>query len=543
MRARFQAFLLLTLAAGLTVLGFAGFGLWPLALICVVPALLVLDPASPLSEERTPDAPKGPATDPRYRGLRSRLFSSGLRFFLRALFFGYLTVYGGFYWVVTTIVEFGGFPYALSLLFASVYFVYQALQFVLMLWLFRRARFRGWPATPSLVAAFVAAEFLFPQLFDFFYGASFHMLPPLIQVADLGGPLLLTALCMAVNGAAYELLSAWLRGGHLPWLPPAVAAGAVALCLAYGFYRIAEVDARAAAAPAFTVGIVQPHMPMSEKRADPMEGRRRHVEQSLELERTVHPDLLVWSESASNFVLPEGISIRRALYTNRYGQSISTPVLFGGISRRVKDGVATIHNTAFMADAEGHILATTDKNHLLAFGEFIPFGDWYPELYELSPHTSHFTPGERVSPLPFLDYRIATMICYEDILPGFVRRAVAELEPHLLVNLTNDSWFGPTQEPHVHLALSKLRAVEHHRYLVRSTNTGVSAIVDPVGRVPVAGPVFERATLHGQVRMMEGTSLYRYVGDWPGWLAALAIGVMGVFRRRPKAAPAEHPAA
>ena len=78
---------------------------------------------------------------------------------------------------------------------------------------------------------------------------------------------------------------------------------------------------------------------------------------------------------------------------------------------------------------------------------------------------------------------MSTLICYEDVLPRFTRSAVREGNPHLLVNITNDSWFGDTQEPWVHLALAKFRAVEHHRALVRSTNSGVSAFVDPVGRV------------------------------------------------------------
>ena len=128
--------------------------------------------------------------------------------------------------------------------------------------------------------------------------------------------------------------------------------------------------------------------------------------------------------------------------------------------------------------------------------------------------------------LPFLirgDYRISALVCYEDIIPGFVRKAVNEGDPHLLVNITNDAWFGDTTEPWEHLALAKFRAVEHHRYLVRSTNSGVSAIVDPVGRVTGNTGVFTVESLVGEVRMLEGWTLYRYLGDWPGWLSVAAV--------------------
>jgi apolipoprotein N-acyltransferase len=133
--------------------------------------------------------------------------------------------------------------------------------------------------------------------------------------------------------------------------------------------------------------------------------------------------------------------------------------------------------------------------------------------------------------LPFRDWRLTTLICYEDIIPGFVRRAVSEGDPHLLVNITNDSWFGDSNEPWIHLALAQFRAVEHHRYLVRATNSGVSAVVDPLGRVVTRSGVFERASLHAEVAMLQGATVYQMAGDWPGWLG-LAWTLFALFRRR-----------
>ncbi len=507
-RERGRAYGLLLLSAVLMFLGFAGFGVWPLAFVGMVPALFVLD------------------AEPR---------PTGGKFFWRALFFGYVSFYGGFYWVVNTIVEFGGFPYLLALLFASVYFLYQACQYVLMLYVWRRARDRGFAPALSLVSAFLAVELVFPMLFDHFYGNSFHMLPWLVQVVDLGGPMLLTALAMLGNGALYEVLRARLKKEPMPRAAPIAFAAAFLFAVGYSAWRTGEVEARVAEAPKITVGIVQTNMGIYQKREDPLEGRRRHIEQSLALEAEVRPDLLVWPESAATFVIPEGANVRRWVLTSEEGRAITTPTLFGGLARREHGREHRLYNTAFITNAEGDVLGTYDKTYLLAFGEYIPFGEAFPILYDWSPNTGHFTPGDHVRPVPFRDYRISTLVCYEDILPRFVRRAVDEGDPHLLVNITNDAWFGETQEPYVHLALAKYRAIEHHRYLVRATNTGISAIIDPLGRVVTESPLFDRASLSGEVAMMTGWTPYQTLGDWPGWLAlGIAVYIAFVGRRTPR---------
>jgi apolipoprotein N-acyltransferase len=516
-----RAYGLLLFSAVLMFLGFAGFGVWPLAFVGMVPALFVFD------------------AEPK---------PTGWKFFWRALFFGYVAYYGGFYWVVDTIVDFGGFPYLLALAFASVYFLYQAFEFVFILWVWRRARERGFNATLALVAAYLTAETVFPMLFDHYYGNSFHMLPRLVQVADLGGPTLLTALAMAGNGALYEVLRAKVRKEEkIPWISPAVFAGMLAFYLGYGSWRMAEVEERMAAAEKITVGVVQTNMGIFEKREDPGEGLRRHLEQSLELEAEGDLDLLIWPESAATFRLPRrhGAPVRPYLenalewFGVRSPGFPETPLLLGGLSADTRDGQRRSFNTAFITDAESRIQGHYDKTYLLAFGEYIPLGETFPILYEWSPNTGHFTRGDHVRPLPFGDYRIGTLICYEDIIPRFVRAVVREGNPHLLVNVTNDAWFGDTQEPYVHLALAKMRAVEHHRYLVRATNTGISAIIDPFGRVVEEGPLFDRASLRGEVAMLSGWTPYQTVGDWPGWLGLGAMLYMVFIGRRNR--PEENP--
>ena len=501
---------LLALSSVLMFLGFAGFGFWPLAFVGMIPALYVLDP----ERERAP--------------------ISRWAFFRRALFFGYVAYYGGFYWVVNTIVDFGGFPYLLALLFASIYFVFRGLQFVLVLWLWRRARAAGFNATLALVAAYVGVELAYPMLFDHFYGNSFHMLPGLIQVADIGGPTMLTALAMAGNGAVYELIVARLDERPWPRAAPAAFAGYLLFCLGYSAYRIDQTETRAADSEHLDVGVVQANMSIVERARLPGESPRRHLEDSLALEAQGPLDLIVWPESSTDFRTPRAPGTRvdqrfaqgLAYFRRRYPGYPSAPVLFGGASTVTEDGESSARNTAFLIDEDAEVVDLYDKTYLLMWGEYIPFGETFPILYEWSPNSGHFTSGGDVDPLVLGEHRIGALVCYEDVLPRFTRRVVSEGDPHLLVNMTNDGWFGQTHEPHVHLALAKFRAVEHHRPLVRATLTGISAVIDPVGRVVTEAPLNERATLRASVPMLDGWTPYQTLGDWPGWLGLLGIAWM-----------------
>ncbi len=521
---------LAALSGALYFLGFAGFDLWPLAFVALVPMLWVLDPSVAL----------------RYRDL------VGL-----GMCFGFVTNVGGYYWIVNTLEDFSGFSFPICVLFASIVWLYQSSALLCFSLLYRRGRHAGFGTVVSACAAMVFAEWAIPLLFEHYFGASLHNLPLAIQVADLGGPLLVTALLTMANAALYVLLRPLLmRRGALPspggegaepalaqgslppqttWLQtlrgePAIAVLLWALTLAYGAYRIDEVDERAAAAPKITVGTVQTNMGLMEKREDPEEGWRRHLEQSQQLQREQELDLLVWPESAFNWYIPEDMrNVRRAVL----GNVIRVPTLFGGLTRREFNGKQRPFNTAFMTDAKGNITGTYDKIFLLAFGEYLPFGEAFPILYEWSPNSGNFAPGQHRRPLMLGEHRISVLICYEDILPNFVRGVVAEASPELFVNMSNDAWFGDTHEPWEHLALAKFRSVEHHRALVRSTNSGVSAMIDPVGRVLGVTGVFVRENLSATLPLMSVNYPYQTLGDFPAFISVIVLGV-ALWRTRKK---------
>ena len=516
---------LIVLSSVLMFLGFAGFRIWPLGFIAMLPALFVFDPLET----------RGGFSRPGFDRAGGRVF------FWRALVFGTVAYTGGFYWIEYTLRLFSGFPIVLSSAFSSIFWAFQGLQFVLMLWIFRRARQNQWPAALALPAGYLAAEHAFPMLFEHYYGSALLGVPPLVQVAELGGPELATLVTMLPAGALYDLLSAWSKKERLPRVGPAVAVGYLVFVVAFGLWRIQTIEARMDAAPRMTIGVVQPNLGLFDRFEDPRESLRAEVRVSRELERDAAPDLIVWPESSVPFWLDDARNVRRSVLPG-----ITTPVLFGGIRHgEVNElGRRREHNTAFLADRDGDVVGTYDKTYLLAFGEYLPFGEMFPSLYDISENSGRFSPGTHVHALELPlgphpergerpeTVRIAALICYEDIVSSFVRHAVNEGDPHILINMTVDTWFGDTHEPHVHLGLAAFRAIEHRRFLVRATNSGISAVVDAAGRLVHQTPVFERMTFHHEVRLLSGhQTLFELLGHWPGYLA-IALSLLVVMRRR-----------
>ena len=178
------------------------------------------------------------------------------------------------------------------------------------------------------------------------------------------------------------------------------------------------------------------------------------------------------------------------------------------------NGRRKIYNTVFAADEDGVVRSTYDKTYLLMFGEYLPFGDMFPSLYELSPNSSRFTAGSHVHPVTLGPWRISTPVCYEDVLARFTRRMVREGKPHILINLTNDAWFGDSSGPYQHLASAQLRAVEQGIPLVRDANTGISAVVDSYGRIVAELGLNAGGTVDSKLpRPVTGRTIYARFGN------------------------------
>ena len=486
--------------------------IWPLAYLALVPILAVTRSVSP-----------GKA-------------------FLWGWLCGTIANAGGFYWVNHLLVVFAHLHWAPSFGIFLLMMAYQGLLyafFVLFVRLIRRKHTRL-PMTLVAPVVFTGLELCIPYVFPYYLALTQAWVVPLIQVADLAGPLGISFLILLLNGVAYDLLHHRLEGGPARWRPAAVGLGVVAAALVYGGIRMAQYGAAWEAAPKVKVGLVQANVGINQKWR--REYAARNMKLHLETSRTLQDqgaELIIWPESSYPYAFAREMERDWTSGDPRQVMNgITVPVLFGTVTRGVGDRFP--HNSAYMMEPDGRITGKFDKTFLMIFGEYIPYYDTFSWFEEIFPEAGQFAAGETVTTFDYKGYRLAPMICLEDIVPAFGRR-LAQLKPHLLVNITNDAWFGATSEPWEHMALSVYRAVEMRTGLVRAVNTGVSVLVDATGRVmqetravdPVETPGVKPDTLLGEMALMQGGgTVYAAVGDLFGYLNLGALLLMLFWRRR-----------
>jgi apolipoprotein N-acyltransferase len=506
------------LSAVLLFLAVPTSGLWPLMWIAVVPQIAVALDAS-----------------------------THKRAFLYGWLTGTVANAVAFSWMDGLLERFGHMPWIEAAPIVLLLVGYQGLAFGLFSWGVRRlARRTRLPLVVLAPLVMVVIELGMPQIFPYYLAISQAFVPVLIQIADITGPLGVTALMMAFSGAVFDAWRARADGLRVAGRGLAIVSALIVVDLAYGGLRLHQVSARRDAAPKVRTGLVQANVGIIEK-WDPREFARllaTHQRESADL-ASKGAQLIVWPESSYPYALrrpPDPFAHDFGLEdARRVRRGFETPLLFGAVTRSTQDRYP--YNTALMMNGAGDATGSYDKVFLMLFGEYIPFYDAIPWFTKLFPEASNFNRGSEPASFPLQvagrDYRLGPLICYEDILPGFARR-VAQLDPNAFINITNDAWFGRTAEPYQHLALAVFRSVEHRIEMIRAVNTGVSAHIDAAGRVrertdsvdPDELPPPTPKTLLVDLAMLPGGGVYRYVGDLFGFGCVLALIVI-LARSRP----------
>ena len=399
-------------------------------------------------------------------------FYTGLCFFAVAL-----------YWVNIVMTTYGGMNLFFSFAVYLMLVVYLALFFGVATWsagCLRKAY--GLPAWLSLPVLWVAAEYLRSFLFSGFpwvnLGYSQHQYLFMIQSADLFGVYGLTFLIVLVNAGIAHIVSA-IRGGSLRavgWLVPTVIIGCFSANVLYGVFRLAQpLEARAKSIRAV---VVQGNIDQSIK-WDPgyqqatVERYQRLSEKAVAKERA---DLLIWPESATPFYFNEGGGLSEMV--REIPRKIDAELVFGAPAYEISNRQVRYLNSAFLLSKEGKELGRSDKVHLVPFGEYNPFGRFLPFLEKLVAGIGDFSPGT-LKPLPFEQGKAGVLICFEAIFPE-IARSYSRMGCDLLVNITNDAWFGHSSAPFQHLSMTLFRAVENRIWIARAANTGVSAFIAPL---------------------------------------------------------------
>jgi apolipoprotein N-acyltransferase len=446
---------------------------------------------------------------------------------------------GGFYWLIDLMQRFGEFPWIGAFAVFLAFCATRALIFLIFTAIVCAIRLKGRvPMALLAPLAMAVGELVVPQVFPCGQWISQSWHPLVIQITELTGPIGVTALLMLVNGAFYDLLA---REGYARRSALAAALIVVA-SLVFGAVRMRQVDAEVAHAERLKIGLVQPNFAYAVagdfSRDEALRQLDALQEQSRRLDKA-GAQLIVWSEGSYPVALPRNFA--HDLPVESLGmirRGFDAAVMIGANTIDEARGLA--YNSALLLDQHGNTAGLYDKVRLLAFGEYMPGIDTFPWLKNLMPAgVGAFTPGAGpgVVSLPVpgdAPWRLGPVICYEDLLPGFLR-GVGRLHPDLLVNLTSDSWFGAGTEPWEHLGLAVFATIELRVAMVRSVNSGISALIDPNGRLlektyaddPYRNPRPADGILVSAPRMPGGHTLFVAWGNWFPYLCTLVTAVIG----------------
>jgi|GEM_PF-1247926 len=397
-----------------------------------------------------------------------------------------------------------------------------------------RLTLRHYPFPPVVVpAAWVLAEASVPVLFPWPTAIITQAYPRWLQLAEVGGPLLVSWWVVAV-GAGLGTAVARCRNGRSACAIPLIFATAV-LAAAHYCGESLEVTARSRLdnAPQALLGVVQGGT-VADDQHDAMQIYRR---ESLNL-IACNPDLdlIVWPETISPAPFVEKDlerHLRNYVRTDRREgdktQVLAVPILLG--LNVWSDGAAqtpSLSNSMVLLDSTGRVSGRYDKRQLVPLGESsiditIPMlGSW-----ELIAPVTQYEAGTAIDALRVAGHSLSSVICYEDLLYSYTRSLVNDTGSELLVSSSSDSWFDGARARQLHFMLASLRAVETRRYLLRATRDGISGLVAPSGRVVWSLP--DRVLASGVVKahwLSEKTTYVR-IGDWPVLLLAALTILLG----------------
>lgn len=348
--------------------------------------------------------------------------------------------------------------------------------------------------------------------------------PSMMQSAALFGVLGLGALVVLVN----MLWSGALLAKRVTARSLFLAAGLVVFLSNVwgGRAAIARFDA-AARSERSTVVLAQPDVDLALKwEPEFTDSIFLLIEKQTRNAAAFNPGLIVFPETAAPVYLRHDPRYNAVVHNLAY--TLGAAVFIGFLDGRY-DGpgrTLNVYNSSGLFRPDGSF-AQYDKVHLLPFGEAIPFGWKLRFLQKIDFGQANFQPGPDWPPIPSAVGKLAPLICFELAFPDLSRKAAAR-GADVFVNITNDGWFGNTPGPHQHSDMSILRAVENRRFLVRSGNTGVTMVVDPVGRVTGKLAMDEEALLAAEVFRVEGGTAYTRFGDRPVLAIALFAALLGL---------------
>jgi len=447
---------------------------------------------------------------------------------LRRMFFaGILTYIGGFYWLFSTISDFGGFPLIPALVIFALFVVGSAVQF--LVWAF------SWSYLPAFLSrmgmrtavAWLVAHHFWIKIFPWDFGHTQLAFTPFAQIAGVGGVTLISFIM-------FWLVESMCERRRVSILSRYAACLAFATSLGYGFW----VEDALRHTPTTPLNTVMIQGNVSLQRKHDMTYFTVNRDQYLKTSTAVaeRDSLIIWPESTiTEFISASTTDAQQAPILPFLNNG--SAFLVGGLTYRSQQ---EYFNSSILIRPDGTLDTPYHKMILMPFGEYTPFATLLPWLADINSTAGQFTAGESAQVLSFnlsnnTTVKLSPLICYEDIVPLIAREATSR-GAQMLVNQTNDAWFGNTVAPYQHHLIASFRAIENRRFLLRSTNTGVTAVVDPMGRTLASLLPYTESVLPMEISLLTYTSFYTSVPVYLAWLVFAAWAAIAVVTRRIRAA-------
>ncbi|MBI5075165.1 MAG: apolipoprotein N-acyltransferase [Nitrospirae bacterium] len=440
--------------------------------------------------------------------------------FVSGFVFGMVYFFGTLYWVYHSINHFGGISFLSSIiivLFFSAYLsLFPALFSMLFSQVYKKSRLPALFIAPVL---WVCIEYIRSYALTGFpwasVGYSQYRFLSLIQISDVTGIYGISFLVLAVNGFIADLLLIQKRLKEMPLFPLSYFMAGSALLLmviitsfGYGFWRLHQNRA----GKDLPISVIQGNIEQDKKWEPAFQNEVIDIYTKLSGEALKeHPALIIWPETAVPFLF--GSDMVNTERLSQFQKQSRTSLLFGAVMvKKHSAGSSDLTNSAVLLENEGEKSYVYDKIHLVPFGEYVPLRKVFFFLDKLVAGIGDYIPGSQYLQADTEMGRFSTLVCYEIIFPGLVRKFYTG-GGDFMVTITNDAWFGKTAGPYQHFSMAVFRAVENRKPIVRAANTGISGFIDSNGKILVQSGLFDRRVLTHTLKTDSTMTFYTRFGD------------------------------
>ncbi len=457
--------------------------------------------------------------------------------FIAGMFFGAPYFFGTLYWIYHSVNHYGNIPFVTSIMLVILLCFYLSLYTGIFALLFSITIKNT--KLPSLFVApvfWVVLEYLRSYLFTGFpwsiIGYTQYKLLTLIQIADITGIYGISFLLVAVNGAIADIFLIRIRVKDMPLFPMLQTVIGFSSLLVfilitaiYGQWKIAQQIP----GEYVKVSIVQGNIEQDKKWEPAYQRYVIETYQDLSYKAaTSSPSMIIWPETAVPFFFKADEKYTEELI--HFQNKLNTYLLFGSILYKGKrEGKTFFSNSAVLLDKNGKVVYEYDKIHLVPFGEYVPLQKVLFFVKKLVVGIGDYTRGNSYLVAEPYFGKFATVVCYEIIFPGLVRKFFTD-KGNFLVNITNDAWFGRTTGPYQHFSMAVFRAIENRKPVIRVANTGISGFIDSKGRIIAKTELFKQVILTRDIKTNATKSFYTKYGDLFSYLCfVLSIVLMANF--------------